>query len=635
MLQFGFYKSINGDRSYTADDLNEMVDGIISDGIISNIGDEFEVTIGSDATGNGRIITIGTGKALISNTWNKNTEPFELEISDINESSRYDSICLYVNKLERRNSIICIEGVESLDPKKPNLLSDNMHTYFPLAHLLISENSIKIEDSRIYARMILKNEVEYQTGIVTSDSPVKAGEPVSFWNGNVRAHLDNDIYTISASNYNGAKSNISTVKIDGKIVAIAFMFDSSLSNDNGCFYILTFDADNTYRRIATSVKDMKPPELTSVSKYSNPKIYIRYIDGSRIYFSLFYRADNLICGYHGYVIVSDNATSIGATMTKTTIGDVSQIDANTALPQVERLNSNGDYLVLASSSTNSPHIFVFDKDNNEKIRIPRSGRYVTITVLEQNVFSSTAFIGTSGVDIFSIYFYKLIIDNTGKYSYTSSGEGFNNKFTAANDTVKITIPLSENACSLISNKGEQLIIFGNYLKPVPDGYILRDSGLRTMYDSYGDLCSFFNMNRDNTLPIMCYIYQTTGSYANAFTYWKQRNNYLECTGINSIINKITRFRENNSSPIRTMLEYIDGYLVGFGNFTIYGENADFGFFIMNFNLDNMVALDNGDPGDTVRVIQQGKIYLKNETAPYSTMGVSLKKISDHEYEVMW
>ena len=42
-LTFGFYNSLNNDRSYDAVDISRIFDGIINDGVYLSIGEKFAV----------------------------------------------------------------------------------------------------------------------------------------------------------------------------------------------------------------------------------------------------------------------------------------------------------------------------------------------------------------------------------------------------------------------------------------------------------------------------------------------------------------------------------------------------------------------------------------------------------------
>lgn len=150
MLESGFYEPKNGDRKYSVENLNEILDGIVSDGIIPNISDEFEVT------SNGLNVVIGTGRALFDHIWIKNTEPIEMALN-ASTSKRYDAVILEINKSEdvRETRIFVLEGDESSIPVKPLLQSDANIIQHALAYCLVNGNSVAIEDARVFAEGLL------------------------------------------------------------------------------------------------------------------------------------------------------------------------------------------------------------------------------------------------------------------------------------------------------------------------------------------------------------------------------------------------------------------------------------------------------------------------------------------------
>ena len=42
-ISSGFYNSVNGDRTYDADQFGSLFDGIIAPGVFPNVGDKFRV----------------------------------------------------------------------------------------------------------------------------------------------------------------------------------------------------------------------------------------------------------------------------------------------------------------------------------------------------------------------------------------------------------------------------------------------------------------------------------------------------------------------------------------------------------------------------------------------------------------
>ena len=47
-LTSGFYNSINGDRTYNAEQMSSIFDGIINDGVFASIGKVFQVKVSQE-----------------------------------------------------------------------------------------------------------------------------------------------------------------------------------------------------------------------------------------------------------------------------------------------------------------------------------------------------------------------------------------------------------------------------------------------------------------------------------------------------------------------------------------------------------------------------------------------------------
>lgn len=60
-ISSGFYNSVNGDRTYDADQFGSLFDGIIAPGVFPNVGDKFRVR----PTNNGMSVYVGAGKAWL------------------------------------------------------------------------------------------------------------------------------------------------------------------------------------------------------------------------------------------------------------------------------------------------------------------------------------------------------------------------------------------------------------------------------------------------------------------------------------------------------------------------------------------------------------------------------------------
>ena len=114
MNKSGFFNSRNGDRVYTASDLNNFVDGLLGDGVFKNYDDTLEVT-----AGNGMAVSVAGGKAIVKGHYVTNTSVYELTIDGAGTYPRVDTVVVGVDTSTdaRTGDIYIIKGTESSTPE--------------------------------------------------------------------------------------------------------------------------------------------------------------------------------------------------------------------------------------------------------------------------------------------------------------------------------------------------------------------------------------------------------------------------------------------------------------------------------------------------------------------------------------
>ena len=146
-LTFGFYNSINGDRTYNASELSKLFEGIINDGIFMSIGDHLVVSPSTGMT-----ILVGTGRAWFNNTWTNNDSKLLLSIDPAEVVlNRIDIVVLEIDTTPevRANSIKVIKGSAASSPSPPSLIVSDMVNQYPLAHVYIGSGVTTITQSNI------------------------------------------------------------------------------------------------------------------------------------------------------------------------------------------------------------------------------------------------------------------------------------------------------------------------------------------------------------------------------------------------------------------------------------------------------------------------------------------------------
>ena len=90
----GFWNSIDGDRTYSAEDMAIPFDGIITEGVFANWGDAFKATVINEST-----IAIGSGKAWISKRWIQNDSVYQMSIN----------VSEYASSTEPRTAVVGLD----------------------------------------------------------------------------------------------------------------------------------------------------------------------------------------------------------------------------------------------------------------------------------------------------------------------------------------------------------------------------------------------------------------------------------------------------------------------------------------------------------------------------------------------
>lgn len=159
----GFFNSLNGDRKYNAEQMSEIFNGIINDGVLANIGTAFAVNAYS-----GLNIQVGPGRAWFKSRWVKNDNilPMVLSESEL-VLDRIDAIVIEVDNSEAvRNAFIkAVKGTPSVNPSRPTMVNTETKGQYPLAYILRPAGSTTVTQSNI-TNAVGTSDCPYVTGIL-------------------------------------------------------------------------------------------------------------------------------------------------------------------------------------------------------------------------------------------------------------------------------------------------------------------------------------------------------------------------------------------------------------------------------------------------------------------------------------
>ena len=149
MITYGFFNSLNGDRTYDANTFNAFFEGLVSpNGIFANVGDQFTVNASNEA---GLKVDVSTGKAIVNSRWVKSDAVETLELETAHTLfDRYDMISLLWDNSTRTVSLEVTTGTPASTPVKPVPRQNKDIAYeIVLAYVRVKANATSVGQANI------------------------------------------------------------------------------------------------------------------------------------------------------------------------------------------------------------------------------------------------------------------------------------------------------------------------------------------------------------------------------------------------------------------------------------------------------------------------------------------------------
>lgn len=240
-LSYGFYNSVNGDRTYDALDMGQMFDGVFTDGVFNGFGDVFAVTPNSGLT-----VNVGSGRAWFNHTWSYNDSAMQVTFDANSESTtRQDIIYLKVDATDavRANSIEVSKGNAYGAPVVP---ADTLGVYnHPIAMVAVKNTgTITAADIHMLLGTGSYLNVNYTPFVQVANVNVNATlqnlqNDFDVWFGGLQYILDGDV----AGHLQNEIEQIDTVlTANTKIVGI--VVKDNLTVDHGVASTVTWSSSN-------------------------------------------------------------------------------------------------------------------------------------------------------------------------------------------------------------------------------------------------------------------------------------------------------------------------------------------------------------------------------------------------------
>ena len=142
---FGFFNSQNGDRTYNAEQIGDMFEGLVSQGVYDTVGDGFVVQPSSGLT-----ISIGSGRAVVVDKWINNDAAVTMTLNPAHVTlNRYTAIVLRLNLENREITLEMVDGANSTSPVKPTLTRTSVIYEICLAYIYVAGGATSITTTNI------------------------------------------------------------------------------------------------------------------------------------------------------------------------------------------------------------------------------------------------------------------------------------------------------------------------------------------------------------------------------------------------------------------------------------------------------------------------------------------------------
>lgn len=149
-ITYGFWNALKQsdgtyDRVYNSDQISEMFEGLLSDGVFESVGDALIVKEKSGLT-----VEIGTGRAWIGDRWMKNDAKLDITLAAAHLTlNRWSAIVI---KADYSNRVITIEekaGTPATSPTKPTMTYNDSIKEKCLAYVYVGKGVTSITQTNI------------------------------------------------------------------------------------------------------------------------------------------------------------------------------------------------------------------------------------------------------------------------------------------------------------------------------------------------------------------------------------------------------------------------------------------------------------------------------------------------------
>ena len=306
-LSFGFFNSLDGDRTYDADQMSEYFDGLVSNGVYESVGGALQVKA---VSGGGMTVQIMPGRGIINCKWINNNSALILEVTAAHAVlNRWTAVVMKLDVVNRLMTITTKDGTPATTPVKPSMDNTASVVELCLAYIYVGAGVTSITQANI-TDMRGTNLCGYVTGLIeqvdTSELFLQWQTAFDNYYTKMTTEFDDWFSTLTSqlnvNTYIQEYNKNVTIGTSGATNVVALDMQGYTYEADDIIYVYVNGLYDTTYTLNTSGAT---PTITTVADATGTVINIRILK-SKIGFSTLVGSDGAI------IIGDDNAEIIGS-----------------------------------------------------------------------------------------------------------------------------------------------------------------------------------------------------------------------------------------------------------------------------------------------------------------------------------
>lgn len=306
-LSFGFFNSLDGDRTYDADQMSEYFNGLVSNGVYESVGGALQVKA---VSGGGMTVQVMPGRGIINCKWINNNSALILEVTAAHAVlNRWTAVVMKLDVVNRLMTITTKDGTPATTPIKPSMDNTASVVELCLAYIYVGAGVTSISQANI-TDMRGTSLCGYVTGLIdqvdTSELFLQWQTAFDNYYAEMTAAFDDWFATLTSqlnvNTYIQEYNKNVTIGTSGATNVVALDMQSYTYEADDIIYVYVNGLYDTTYTLDTSGAT---PTITTVADASGTVINIRILK-SKIGFSTLVGSDGAI------ITGDDGATIIGS-----------------------------------------------------------------------------------------------------------------------------------------------------------------------------------------------------------------------------------------------------------------------------------------------------------------------------------